>query len=149
MFSYTTFVNIDMAGRQVAVGKNGTLAAGNGLVLEVDDPADKQVNSSPFSEYEIANDENKLAPTPSRYRFLPWRRKSGEQSQKRASGFIKKSIHNSRLKTILSGPDVEKIRHAYSVSRSASLELTSGEDSDKPDSVLDVERTVLFDDGSS
>lgn len=136
----------------MSVGKNGTQVDGNGLSLNVDEIADNEAHSSPFHDYEIQEDENKLVPTPSRYKFLPWRRKSGEHTQKRAAGFIKKSIHNSRLKNILSGPDVEKIRHTYSLSRNASLDVPSGEDGGQVDPVMegeDVERTVLFDDGSS
>lgn len=131
--------------------KNGTLASGKGLTLAVDDPADKHTKSSPFCDYRVPDDDNKLAPTPSRYRFLPWRRKSGEQSQQRAAGFIKKSIHNSKIKTILSGgADVEKIRHAYSLPRDASTDVSHDElGGDDSAARLDVERTVLFDDGSS
>lgn len=140
-----------MTGRQVpATEENGTTETGKSLSLDVDDLGDTQAHLSPFCDYPIPDTSEKLAPTPSRYRFLPWRRKSGEQSEQRATGFIKKSIHNSKLKSILSGPEVEKIRHAYSLSRSTSLDASHGEDSGgTPTAVLDVERTVLFDDGSS
>lgn len=140
-----------MTGRQVpATEENGTTGTGKSLSLDVDDLADTQAHLSPFCDYPIPDNTEKLAPTPSRYRFLPWRRKSGEQDQQRATGFIKKSIHNSKLKSILSGPEVEKIRHTYSLSRSTSLDAPRREDSGgTPTAILDVERTVLFDDGSS
>lgn len=128
----------------------GSLAAANGLVLNVTDLPDQQPCSSPFCTHEVPENVDILASTPSRYRFLPWRRNGSEQGQSRATGFIKKSIHNSRLKSLLSGPDVEKIRHAYSLPRSLSSEGKNEQPTSKDSrDALDVERTVLFDDGSS